>query len=167
MRPNNQKLLGFAGNWLRNRADNVAVGLLTAMFVSFLLQIFFRYVVNQPLTWTLEANLLAWLWVVFWVSAFLLHERDHVRFDTIYISARPPVRRVFGLISAVLIVIGFGAAYPATFDFISFMKIESSSSLGIRLDYVFSAYLIFSAAIVVRYAIRAVRIFRNADVDQR
>ena len=78
MRPNSQKSLSFASNWLRNRADNVAVALLTAMFVSFLLQIFFRYVVNQPLTWTLEANLLAWLWIVFWVSAFLQIGRAHV-----------------------------------------------------------------------------------------
>lgn len=167
MRPSNQQLLGFAVNWLRNRADNVAVGLLTAMFVSFLLQIFFRYVVNQPLTWTLEANLLTWLWVVFWVSAFLLHDRDHVRFDTIYISARPPLRRAFAFISATMIVVGFGAALPATYDFISFMKIESSSSLGIRLDYVFSAYLIFAVAIIARYFVRAVRVIRGVDVDQR
>ncbi len=79
----------FARNWLRNRADNVAVGLLTAMFVSFILQIFFRYVVNKPLSWTLEANLLTWRWTVFWVSAFLLPDRDHVRFDAIYVSVRP------------------------------------------------------------------------------
>lgn len=167
MRLTSQISFGSVVNWLRNRADNVAVGLLTAMFVSFLLQIFFRYVVNQPLTWTLEANLLAWLWVVFWVSAFLLKERDHVRFDTFYLSARPPLRRAFAIISALLIVVGFGVAFPATLDFILFMKIESSSSLGIRLDIVFSVYLIFAAALITRYTIRTVRIIRGADVDER
>ncbi|MHA1564550.1 MAG: TRAP transporter small permease [Alphaproteobacteria bacterium] len=167
MQPTKPNWFGNAVGWLRNRADNVAVGLLTAMFVSFLLQIFFRYVVNQPLTWTLEANLLTWLWVVFWTSAFLLRDGDHVRFDTFYVSARPSLRRVFALISAVLIVVGFAAAFPASLDFISFMKIESSSSLGIRLDYVFSVYLIFAAALIVRYAIRTVRIIRGADVDEK
>lgn len=157
--------MNFARNWLRNRADNVAVGLLTAMFVSFLLQIFFRYVVNQPLTWTLEANLLFWLWTVFWVSAFLLRDRDHIKFDIFYLGARPPVRRIFALISAVAMIVGFGVAFPASFDFISFMKIESSSSLHIRLDYVFSIYLLFAAAIIVRYAIRVVSIVRGRDVD--
>ena len=155
----------FASKWLRNLADSVAVALLTAMFVSFMLQIFFRYVVNQPLTWTLEANLLAWLWIVFWVSAFLLRDSDHVKFDILYLSARPPVRRIFALISAIAIVAGFTVAFPASLDFISFMKIESSSSLGIRLDYVFSAYLLFAAAIIVRYAVRIIRILRGADVD--
>ena len=157
--------MNFARNWLRNRADNVAVGLLTAMFVSFLLQIFFRYVVNQPLTWTLEANLLFWLWTVFWVSAFPLRDRDHIKFDIFYLSARPPVRRIFALISAVAMIVGFGVAFPASFDFISFMKIESSSSLHIRLDYVFSAYLLFAAAVIVRYAIRVINIARGRDVD--
>lgn len=157
--------MDFARNWLRNRADNVAVGLLTAMFVSFILQIFFRYVVNQPLTWTLEANLLTWLWVVFWVSAFLLRDRDHVKFDIFYLSAAPRVRRAFALLSAAAIVAAFGVAYPATFDFISFMKIESSSSLGIRLDFVFSAYLLFAAAVIVRYTIRVVWIVLGRDAD--
>ena len=155
----------FARRWLRNRADNVAVALLTAMFVSFMLQIFFRYVVNQPLTWTLEANLLAWLWIVFWVSAFLLEDRDHVKFDILYLSARPTVRRIFALISALAIVAGFAVAFPASFDFISFMKIESSSSLHIRLDYVFSAYLLFAVAIIVRYTLRVIRIVRGGDID--
>lgn len=154
-------------SWLRNRADNVAVGLLTAMFVSFILQIFFRYVVNKPLSWTLEANLLAWLWIVFWVSAFLLRDRDHVKFDAIYTSVRPPVQRAFALFSAAAIIVGFAVAYPATFDFISFMQIESSSSLGIRLDYVFSAYLVFAAMIILRYSIRAIGIIRGGDVDAR
>lgn len=40
--------------WLQRRADDVAVGLLTAMFLAFVLQITARYVFNYPLTWTLE-----------------------------------------------------------------------------------------------------------------
>ena len=37
------------GRWLRKRADNVAVALIGLMFVSFLLQIAFRYLLNRPL----------------------------------------------------------------------------------------------------------------------
>ena len=55
--------------WLRKGADYVAVGLLTAMFLSFLLQIFSRYVLVNPLGWTLEACLVTWLWLVFWSCA--------------------------------------------------------------------------------------------------
>jgi TRAP-type C4-dicarboxylate transport system permease small subunit len=154
-----------AANWLRSRAENVAVGLLTAMFVSFILQIFYRYVVNEPLTWTLEACLLTWLWLVFWGAAFLLRDGDHVRFDILYASVGSPMRRLFALISALAIIAGFVSAFPATYDFISFMSIESSSSLGIRLDHVFAAYLLFAVAVIVRYALRTIRLVRGMPVD--
>ena len=148
-------------SWLRARADNVAVGLLAAMFVAFMLQIFFRYIVNQPLSWTLEACLLAWLWLVFWGAAFLLEDKDNVRFDMLFTSVGPGVRRVFGLISALAFVAGFSLSMPATYDFISFMQIESSSSLGIRLDIVFSIYLLFVAGVIAHYVWRAVALMRG------
>ena len=73
--------------FLHRRAEDVAVALLTAMFLSFILQIVSRYVVRQPLGWTLEACLLAWVWLVFWGAAFLVRDRDHVRFDIFYSAA--------------------------------------------------------------------------------
>ncbi len=152
--------------WLHARADNVAVGLLTAMFLSFILQIFSRYVINHPLGWTLEACLLAWLWTVFWGSAFLLEDKDHVKFDILYSHAGPRVRRVFALISAIAIIAALGASLPATADFIAFMKIERTSLLGFRFDHVFSVYLIFLVAVILRYLLRAIAAFRGGDFDK-
>lgn len=152
--------------WLVARADNVAVGLLTAMFLSFILQIFSRYVINQPLGWTLEACLLAWLWTVFWGAAFLLEDKDHVKFDILYSSVRPRVKRVFALLSAIAIVAALATSLPATADFIAFMKIEKTSLLGIRFDYVFSVYLIFAVALIGRYLLRAVIVLRGGDPDR-
>ncbi len=151
--------------WLHRRADNVAVGLLTAMFLSFVLQIFSRYVINHPLGWTLEACLMTWLWVVFWGSAFVVEDRDHVKFDILYTHVRPGVRRVFALIAAVAITAGFAASFAGTIDYVTFMKIEKSSMLRIRLDYVFSVYGIFAVAIIVRYGWRTVQLIRGIDPD--
>ncbi|MCK5276377.1 MAG: TRAP transporter small permease subunit [Alphaproteobacteria bacterium] len=151
--------------WLRKRADNVAVGLLTAMFLSFVLQIFTRYVINHPLGWTLEACLMTWLWVVFWGSAFVVNDRDHVKFDMLYTHVRPGIRRIFALIAAVAIAAGFASSFAGTIDYVTFMKIEKSSMLHIRLDYVFSVYGVFAAAIVLRYGWRVVQLIRGIDPD--
>ncbi|TQV83343.1 TRAP transporter small permease [Denitrobaculum tricleocarpae] len=153
--------------WLHARADNVAVGLLTAMFLSFILQIFSRYVINHPLGWTLEACLLAWLWTVFWGSAFLLEDKDHVKFDILYSSVAPRVRRVFALLAAVAIVVALGVSLPATADFIAFMKIEKTSLLGIRFDYVFSIYLVFLTAVILRYTLRAWAVLRGNTLNEK
>lgn len=154
-----------AAAWLRRRADNVAVGLLTAMFVSFLVQIISRYVFNYPLGWTLEVCLTCWLWVVFWSSAFTLDDREHVKFDLFYLAASRGTRRVLALISAIAIVAGILAALPATLDYVTFYQIKKSATLRIRLDIVFSVYAVFALAIIGRYGWRACRFARGADPD--
>jgi C4-dicarboxylate transporter, DctQ subunit len=151
--------------WLQARADDVAVGLLTVMFLTFILQIASRYVFNNPIGWTVELCLTMWLWAVFWGSAFVLTEQDHVKFDILYLAGSARVRRVFAFVSAIAILAGFLAALPATFDYITFYKIKKSATLRIRLDYVFSVYGIFAVAIIVRYALRAWHLARGGTPD--
>jgi C4-dicarboxylate transporter, DctQ subunit len=147
--------------WLQRRADNVAVGLLTALFLSFILQIFSRYVIRQPLGWTLEASLLSWLWLVFWSCAFTLKEQDHVRFSILYDMAGPATRKVYVVLSGIIIIAAFAISLPATYDFVSFMRIEKTSLLKVRFDYVFGIYLIFAVAIITRSIWRIVTILRD------
>ena len=147
--------------WLHRRADNVAVGLLTAMFVAFVLQITARYVINYPLPWTLELSLTMWLWTVFWGSALCLRNKDHIAFDMIYNHVRPGLRRVFGAISALAIIIAMLVSLPATWDWVSFLTIKKSATLRIPLAYVFSLFLLFMVGTIVIYALRLRKIFRN------
>lgn len=153
--------------WLQRRADNVAVALLTAMFFVFILQIFCRYVLNFPLGWTIEACLLCWLWLVFWGCAFNVDDHEHVRFDILHSAVPNALRKLFAVLAGLCIIAAFTISLPATFDFISFMKIESSSLLKIRFDIVFSVYLIFAVAVIVRYALRLYRlIFHSEQQDE-
>lgn len=149
--------------FLGKRAENVAVAMLTVMFLAFILQIVSRYLLNQPLGWTLELCLTMWLWGVFWGSAFCVRDREHVKFDIFYLSAPVRLRRAFALVSALAIVAGLAAALPATFDYITFYKIKKSATLRIRLDYVFSIYGIFAVAVILRYAWRAVALIRGRE----
>jgi C4-dicarboxylate transporter DctQ subunit len=153
--------------WLKAGAEFVAVILLAAMFSFFILQIFSRYVLNEPLSWTLEACLISWLWVVFWGCGVLLRDNDHVKFDILYQGAPNQLRRVFALVSAAAVIVAFIATAPATYDYISFMKIERSSSLKIRLDYIFSIYLLFMAGAVVYYGARIIRILKTSEFEDR
>lgn len=152
-------------DWWQARADDVAVGLLTAMFVAFVLQITARYVVNYPLPWTLELSLTMWLWTVFWGSALCLRNKDHIAFDMIYNHVRPGVRRVFGAISALAIIVAMLASLPATWDWVSFLTIKKSATLRIPLAYVFSLFLLFMLGTIVIYTLRLRKIFRN-ELDQ-
>lgn len=148
-------------DWWQARADDVAVGLLTAMFLAFVLQITARYVINYPLPWTLELSLTMWLWTVFWGSALCLRNRDHIAFDMIYNHVGPVTRKVFGIISSLAIILAMLVSLPATWDWVSFLTIKKSATLRIPLAYVFSLFLLFMVGTIVVYALRLRQIFRN------
>jgi C4-dicarboxylate transporter, DctQ subunit len=146
-------------------ALDIAALMLGALFIVFLIQILSRYVFNAPALWTLEACLTLWLWVVFWGGAFVLQEKDHVRFDVLYLAVGRNLRRAFALVSAIAIGGGMLAALPATWSYITFYQIKRSAVLGIRLDIVFSIYGIFAAMLVIRHFWRAILIARGADPE--
>jgi C4-dicarboxylate transporter, DctQ subunit len=152
--------------WWRRRADDVAIVLLAAMFVAFIVQVGFRYLLNNPLSWTLEVCLTTWLWAVFWGASFCIRDEEHVRFDMLYSAVRHPVRRIFAAVSAIAILVGFIAALPGTWSFVSFLSIRKSPSLRIPLAAIFSIYLVFMVATVVIYARRLIEIWKDkAEVD--
>jgi TRAP-type C4-dicarboxylate transport system permease small subunit len=140
--------------WLRARAENVAAALLAALFITFLLQIFTRYVISMPLGWTVEVCLTLWLWLIFWTSAFVLKEEDHVRFDGFYHWAGNRLRRILAGAAALALCASFLISLPATFDYVSFYKIKRSTTLGLRLDLVFGVYLFFAVSVIVYYGVR-------------
>jgi C4-dicarboxylate transporter, DctQ subunit len=140
------------GRWLRRRAENVCALLLLAMFLCFILQIVARYVFNYPLGWTDEVSVLCWIWCTLWGAAFVLREKDEVRFDIIYSAVSDKTRRVFTIVIGIAAIVLFAIALPAVISYVTFLKVERSAYLGIRLDYLYSIYALFSIAVIVRYA---------------
>jgi TRAP-type C4-dicarboxylate transport system permease small subunit len=140
-----------AVDWMRHRAENIVAGLLGIMFLAFIIQIVFRYVFNFPIGWTSELSVITFLYMVLLGSAFWLKESDEIRFDLISGALGPTGRRVVGLVVAIATVILFGMALPATIKYVAFMKVESSSYLKIRLDILYSVYIVFAVAVIVRY----------------
>src|ERR1700674_3212574 len=151
--------------WLRRRAENVAALLLLAMFLCFILQIVTRYVFNYPLGWTDEASVLCWIWCTLWGAAFILREKDEVRFDIIYSSASEKTRCIFTVITGIAAIVLFGIALPAVIAYVTFLKVERSAYLGIRLDYLYSIYVVFSVGVIVRYAALTWRAIRGQPPD--
>ena len=142
---------GLVG-WMRRRAENVVALLLAIMFVAFILQIVFRYFLNFPIGGTSELSVVAWLYITLLGSAFWLKESEEVRFDLLSGRLGPVGRRVVGFVVALSAVVLFGMALPATVKYVAFMKVESSSYLKIRLDILYSVYVVFVVAVIVRYA---------------
>jgi len=154
-----------AGPWLRRRAENVAAGLLAVMFVAFIAQIVFRYVFNLPTGWSTELTVIVWLYLVLWGAAFVLSEKEEIRFDLIYSAVGPRWRIGMAILFSIVIVVLYGVALPATYSYVSFMKVEKSSYLKIPLNWLFSIYLVFCVAVIVRYLWLLSRLLRGRDPE--
>lgn len=135
---------------LHRFAEAVAAGLLAIIFVAFLVQIVMRYVFNAPVGWTTELSLAAWLWLVLWGAAFVLKDDEEIRIDLLTARASHRTRRVVGAIVALAIIVLFGMSLPGAWSYVTFMKVEKSSYLGVRMDITYSIYIVFVVAVILR-----------------
>lgn len=159
--------------WFTRGTEFIAAALLAAMFITFLLQIFSRYVLLTPFGWTLELCLILWVWIVFFGCAFIVREKDHVSFDILYLAAPRRLRQVLALIAAGSIAVGMVWAFLPTWDYIDFMKIRKTTTVRlpitgdkIPMRAIFSVYALFMVVVAARYAWRFVVIAWRGPPDQ-
>ena len=139
-----------AGAWLRRRAENIAAAMIAVMFFAFLVQIVFRYFFNFPVGWASELSVVLWLWLVLWGAAFVVKEREEIRFDLLTELAGRRGRIAMGIVAALALLVLYGLSVKPSFDYVSFMKVEKSSYLKVRMDWLFSIYVVFLIAVIVR-----------------
>jgi TRAP-type C4-dicarboxylate transport system permease small subunit len=154
------------GAWLARRAENVAAIMLGAMFLAFLLQIAFRYLLGLPIGWTHEISVILWIWLVLWGASFVITEREEIRFDILYGAVGPSTRRIMAIITAVALVALYAISFPAVLDYVTFMKVEKTSYLKIRFDWLFSIYIVFAVATIIRYIWLAWQALRGVAPDE-
>ena len=136
------------------------------MFVAFIIQIVFRYLFNFPIGWSSELTVIMWLWLVLWGAAFVVRESDEIRFDLLSGAMGKRARIAMGIITAVALVVLYAASFPATWKYVTFMKVERTAYLGIRFDWLFSIYLAFAAAVIVRYLWILSHLLRGEEPEQ-
>lgn len=137
---------------LRRGAEAVLVLMMAAMFAAFILQVLFRYALNWPVGWTDEVCTLVWLWGILWGASFVTSNREDIRFDMLYTHLPRPLRRGSTVLASSALVVLLAVSLPATWSYVSFMKVERTASFGIPYNWVFSVHVVFVIAMIVRHA---------------
>jgi TRAP-type C4-dicarboxylate transport system permease small subunit len=145
-------MLVTAGAWLRRRAEDVAAVLFMVMFLAFIIQIVTRYVINFPLGWTFELSTLCWVWGVLWGAAFVVREKDEIRFDVVYSLLSDRTRRYLTVLTGLSLIALYGISLPAVTDYVLFMRVEHTAYMKVPFDIAFFVYVIFAVATLARYA---------------
>lgn len=131
-------------------AQWVSVGMFIGMFALFVVSVIQRYVLVRPVNWVDESILILFLWSTFLTEALVLSEREQVTFDVIWDVAGPGLRRAIGLLAAVLVAVIFTLAAPTIVDYVTFLWREKTNALEWRLDWVYSCFVIYWLAVIVR-----------------
>lgn len=166
--------------WLTRGAEFIAAMMMLAMFLTFILQVVIRYTARLewlaeavPLLdpsrygWTLEFCLALWIWIVFFGCATIVRDQDHVTFDILYTSVRPGTRKVFALLTCVVIVVALLYSLEPTWAKFKILRLKQTATLKqilgdwVRMRDVYSVYAFFLVAVSLRYAWRAVNVFRH------
>jgi TRAP-type C4-dicarboxylate transport system permease small subunit len=123
------------------------------LFVTFCFQVFMRYIVRNPQSWTLELEQSCFLWLVLLGACFAQRERAHVTFTLLYDNLSIRGKAVTAMIGNIIIALTFLlAVIPSTNYIIGLMsRAQVTSILKIPKTIVFFPYLIF-LVIILLYA---------------
>lgn len=127
------------------------------VFLTFVAAVFMRYAAGHPIQWSDEFVTIASIWIVFWMSAFVIREHEQVSIDIVYMSLKPQGRRIVSLFTALVFGTIFAVSLPSILDYILFLKGKYTDILEWRLELVFLCLPIFFAAVVVRSLVTVVR----------
>jgi TRAP-type C4-dicarboxylate transport system permease small subunit len=144
-------------NWSRRVAHGLSVAGMFAIFAIFIYGVFMRYL-GHPQSWVDEVVTILSTWVVFFTSAFVLRWSEFIAFDMLFRVLPPGAQRVSMVLASVGFIAVFGYVSYALVDYVRFMRISTTDMVQIRLDYVYSIFIVFLAAICVRLAILAGRL---------
>ena len=163
----------------------IAAMMMAAMFATFILQVFIRYTARigwvaetipffdpNLYGWTLEFCLVLWIWLVFWGSALIVRERDHVTFDLILTSLNTKTRKWMAIFSCLAISVGLLWVLGPTWEKFYVLRLKRTATLSnlfgdwIRVRDIYSVFFLFLVSVSVRYTWRAWKVFQNgADFE--
>ena len=133
--------------------DWIGIGVLLAILVVMGCGVFFRYVLNDSLSWSEEFARYGLIYITFLGTSTAIRRRTHVRVDVVDLVLGPAARRA--LRCAVDLACGAFLAYLAwrTWQIMGFLGTSRSPALQIPINWVYAGILAGTALAALRQAV--------------
>lgn len=126
----------------------VPMAAFVVLFILFLVNIFYRYLLDDPLTWPFEVILVSFVWLALLSATYVRRIGSHVKFTLTYDAMSPRLQTVTRIIVNALIIGAFSIAVPATWDWVSFMAFKGTTNLRIPFSIVYLPTIPFLLLII-------------------
>ena len=138
------------------------------MFLAFLTNVFFRYVLRNPQNWTFELSVNAFVVVGLLGACATYRREDHVVFDLLYTRLSPKGQNILRMVSYTIVIAFFLFAIPASAWYLWRLR-AVTSIMGIPDRFIFLCFPILLISTVLRSAYRLaldIKAFRNKSYVQ-
>ncbi len=138
-------------------ADLIGAGVFAVLFLSLVVQVVRRFVFGAPAAWTEELATIAFVWVIFWGTAFAVPLSDHVAVDFVVPRFAPRIQRALYALGLAALGGCFLWALPGIADYLRFMMRERTPVLDWPYGAVYSVFLAAAVMVVLRCLAAIVR----------
>lgn len=118
------------------------------LFLAFILQVFFRYVVNHPLTWTQDVIVIGFCWSVILGACYTMRKSGHVQFTMLYDAYSPKTAAWARMAGNLLIVITFALMIVPSFRYAFFVAFQKTPVLRVSYAWIFLPFTYFLVSII-------------------
>ena len=120
------------------------------MFSLFILQIFFRYFLNNPLTWPYELTLFAFIWTVMLGAGNAMRWDEHVEFGVIYDKLSSKGKCWFRVLGNAMVTVAFLISIVPVYKSVMAYDYRKSAELRIPYHIAFFPFVILLVIIMGR-----------------
>lgn len=146
----------------------IPITVFVMLFFAFLLNVFFRYILKNPLNWTFELSINAFVIVGLLGACASYRTEDHVVFDLLYTKISPKGRNILRIISYIIVIIFFTIETPAAIKYlIKFRAVTPIMKIPGRL--IFASFPILLISTIFRSGYRLIldiKVFKNKTYIQ-
>ncbi len=126
----------------------------TTMLSAVLIQVFFRYVLGDPLVWPYELSIYCYIYMVFFGAVMAVRRGSHISFNMLYDTLSERFQHAVRIATDLFVIVLFMVIIPSSIDFMELFGSVRSSSLGIPLSMVLVIFPVSIVLIVIQVAIR-------------
>jgi TRAP-type C4-dicarboxylate transport system permease small subunit len=139
------------------------IAVFVALFLAFLINVFFRYVVRNPQNWTFEFSINAFVVVGLLGACAAYRKEDHVVFDLLYTRLNAKGQSILRMLGSIIVIVFFLIALPGSIRYLVRLP-AVTSIMRIPLRFVFVSFPILMISTVLRSVYRLVldiKAYRN------
>lgn len=119
------------------------MAMLVITVAAVLVQVFYRYVLDHPLTWPFEVSIYGYVWTLYLGAAYATRRREHIRLDVVYTALPERARRVVDIVFNLVTSAVFLWALKPVWEYLLFSYRIRTVGLRLPWTYVLAVFPIF------------------------